>query len=148
MKTAASPYLERLDRLEAEIESQAYKIIAEIQETILDIVREKQLYKKGISGLGARLVPPYTNYTKALKRIKGQPTNRVTLKDTGDFYQEMYVTARDGKYFITSSDWKTPHLEEKYGAAIMAVTDDNNKIINEEEILPRLLEWILKGLFT
>jgi hypothetical protein len=131
LRTAASPYLERLDRLEAELESQAYKIIAEIQEAILDFVREKQLYEKGISGTGARLVPPYANYTKVLKRLKGQPTNRVTLKDTGDFHKEMYVTARDGKYFITSSDLKTPELEEKYGKAIMAVTDENNKIINK-----------------
>lgn len=147
MKTAASPFIERLDRLEAEIESQAYKIVAEIQETILDFVREKQLYDKGIDGKGVRL-EPYSPYTIALKRLKGEVYNRTTLLDTGDFYEEMYVTARDGKYFITSSDWKTPQLEGKYGKNIMVVTDENNKIINEEEILPRLIEWILKGLFT
>lgn len=148
MKTAASPYLERLDRIEANLEAQAYKIIAEIQEIILDYVRNDQLYKKGISGFGARLVPAYTNYTKAIKRFKGQPTDRVTLKDTGDFYGDMYVTARDGKYFIDSSDEKTPMLEQKYGKGIMLVTDENNMIINQKEILPRLIQWMLNELFA
>ncbi len=147
MRTAVSPYLDRLDRIEAGLEDRAYKIIAEIQETIIDFVRERQLFNKGIDGKGVRL-EPYSPYTIALKKLKGEVYNRTTLLDEGDFYEGMYVTARDGKYFITSSDSKTLLLEQKYGDKIMVVTDENNQIINKEEILPRLIEWILKELFT
>lgn len=147
MKTAATPYIQRLDKIEADLENQAYRIIAEIQEKIIDFVRESQLYEKGIDGKGERL-EPYSAYTVALKKQKGEVYNRTTLLDTGDFYEGMYITARDGKYTITSSDDKTPMLHAKYGKNIMLVTDENNEIINKEEILPRLLEWILAQLLT
>lgn len=147
MKTAASPYLERLDRIEANLEAQAYKIIAEIQEKILDYVRDEQLYKKGIDGRGMRL-EPYSSYTIALKKFKGEVYNRTTLLDTGDFYDNMYVYARSKMYFVDSSDEKTDGLKSKYGDSIMVLTDENNKIINREEILPRLTQWMLNELFA
>lgn len=146
MKTAVSPYLEKLDRIEANLEAQAYKIIADIQEKILDFVREEQLYKKGIDGKGMRL-EPYSSYTIALKKFKGEVYDRTTLLDTGDFYDNMYVHARGRMYFVDSSDYKAPDLKERYGDAIMVLTDKNNKIINEKEILPRLIEWMITQLF-
>lgn len=146
MQTAVSPYLAKLDRIEANLEAQAYKLIAEIQDRILDFVREEQLYKKGIDGKGVRL-EPYSPYTIALKKFKGEVYNRTTLLDTGDFYDNMYVHARDRMYFVESSDHKSEMLKEKYGDSIMVLTDKNNKIINQEEILPRLIEWLISQLF-
>ena len=147
MKTAVSAYLNRLEKIEAGLENQAYRIIAEIQETIIDFVRERQLFEKGIDGKGVRL-EPYSPYTIALKKLKGEVYNRTTLLDTESFYSNMYVTARDGKYYITSSDSKTNELKAKYGKHIMVVTDENNKIINEKEIFPKLEKWIIQQFFS
>lgn len=147
MKTAAFKYLERIDKIGADLENQAYKIIAEIQESIIDYVREEQLFKKGIDGKGVRL-EPYSPYTIALKRLKGEVYNRTTLLDEGDFYDNMYLTASGGHYYINSSDSKSEMLTDKYGEHIMVLTDENNKIVNEKQILPRLVQWILKELFT
>ena len=146
MVTAASKYIDRLNDVEAGLENEAYRIIAEIQEIIIDYAREEQLFKKGIDGKGERL-EPYSPYTVALKKIKGEVFNRTTLLDTESFYQEMFITARAGHFFISSSDHKTPMLIEKYGEHIMVLTDDNNKIVNSEHIYPRLIQWMINKLF-
>ena len=87
------------------------------------------------------------HYTIALKKLKGEIYTYTTLLDEGDFYEGMYVTARDGKYFIDSVDSKTEMLKERYGDSIMLLTDANNEIINQKEILPRLQSWLIKKLF-
>jgi len=56
---------------------------------------EEQLYQKGVDARGRKLTPGYTNRTKVIKARKGQPTNRVTLRDTGELHGSFKVTAND-----------------------------------------------------
>ena len=52
---------------------------------IVDMNAEIQLYEQGRDGAGVEIMSyaPYEPVTIEIKRSKGQPTNRVTLRDTG-----------------------------------------------------------------
>ena len=56
---------------------------------IVDMNAEEQLFEQGINRLGVDIMDyaPYSPLTIAIKEEKGQPTNRVTLRDTGDLFQ-------------------------------------------------------------
>ncbi|MEZ7496471.1 hypothetical protein QO206_13315 [Leeuwenhoekiella aequorea] len=134
-----------LDETKRSLEDQALKIVAEIQEIIIDYNRERQLFDKGIDSKGS-LLKAYKPFTIALKKQKGEVYNRTTLLDTEDFYKGFYLTAKNGTFEINSSDDKTPALKKKYGADIFGLIPDNEGKVNFEEIYPRLLEWIINNL--
>lgn len=136
--------LSNIDIIKRNLEAQALKIIAEIQETILDYNRESQLFAKGIDSTGS-LLKPYSSFTIALKKQKGEVYNRTTLLDKEDFYKGFFLTAKSGLFEIESSDQKTSKLKEMYGDDIFGLTTDNEGKINEE-IFERLLEWVLTQL--
>lgn len=64
-----------------------------IQLEAIRLNRDEQLYKRGVDVFGvsmrsqyARGSNVYADYTIVLKREKNQPTDRVTLRDTGAMY--------------------------------------------------------------
>lgn len=63
----------------------------------------------------------YAERTIREKRIKGQPTNRVTLRDKRDFYNEIFVDARDETFVIDSADEKAGKLIMDYGEKIFGL---------------------------
>lgn len=135
--------IQELERLKGEVPKEAERISKKYKDKILDYIREKQLFDKGIDGTGERLLE-YTNYTIALKRQKGQPTDRTTLEDTGSFYRGFDLIFTDQNAIgIFSRDSKTPELIEKYGSDIFIFTVDHQKEINEEIFLKNLIEWLL-----
>ena len=68
---------------------------------------------------------PYTAYTKRVKKSKGQPTDRVTLKDTGDFYDGVgAVLIWPKEIAVRSVDPKSPKLTGKYSPLIFGLNDD------------------------
>ncbi|WP_394749535.1 hypothetical protein [Spongiimicrobium salis] len=144
MITAASPYIEALDKMLNDVEGEAYKIIYSLEQEIISLNQNKQLFEKGINKKGVRL-EPYSPFTIALKKQKGEVFDRTTLLDTGDFYENFYVYARDGKFGVFSSDAKTPLLTKKYGKDIFGLTTDNEGKINDK-VLQQLIEWIFKRL--
>lgn len=88
---------------------------------------QNQLYQRGIDGYGNKIMDyqPYTPVTIAIKKRKGQPTTRVTLRDKGNFYEGMHIVLYDDGFVVTSSDSKTEKLREKYGPAIFRLTNEN-----------------------
>lgn len=69
---------------------------------------------RGLRSDGSEITPSYSNLTIELKKAKGQPTDRVTLFDTGGF-QQAITTSVTGKSIVTgSSDIKSAKLEKKY----------------------------------
>jgi len=83
---------------------------------------EKERLFSGQNADGSWVEPPYTPFTVELKEEKGQPTDRVTLKDTGDFYEGFIVERKGDVVIFTSTDWKTNALVEKYGDAIFGLS--------------------------
>lgn len=132
-----------LNKISRDIPKQAEAIIKKSKEVILDLIRMDQLFEEGIDGKGNKL-RPYTPYTMAVKRLEGKDPSVVTLFDTGDFYKRFDLVFTD-QYAIGvfSRDIKTPELIEKYGADIFTFTVDNNRVLNEDIIKPKLIQWIL-----
>ena len=82
---------------------------------------------------------PYKDSTIRYKIKKGQPTNRVTLFDTGSFYGNMYVIADAEGFYIISKDPKTEKIIAKYGNDIFRLTDSNFTNIVRNYIRPEII---------
>lgn len=70
---------------------------------------------------GRDISPGYSLFTRRTKQSKGQPTDRVTLFDTGVFQEGMFAEADGDKLVIDSRDGKSASLKEKYGDRIFGI---------------------------
>jgi hypothetical protein len=123
------------------------KVVNSNKQEILDYNRQDQLFKKGETSDGTKIVPPYTNVTKNFKLLKGQPINRVTLFDTGSFYKGFEIK-KNSKYQISiySKDEKSGYLMDKYGNNIFGINKINQKKLNQDTIKPDLWKLIIQSL--
>lgn len=108
---------------------------------IIDLNAEVQLYEQGVNRLGVDIMDymPYAPLTIEIKEQKGQPTNRVTLHDEGDFAGSFFLDVGDKQFEIKASDWKTEELIKKYGRQILGLTDENIASLIWQYIYPDLL---------
>lgn len=97
------------------------------ESAIVSAIADGQLYRRGINGHGEKIMDyrPYAPRTIKNKKRKGQPTTRVTLRDTGAFHRAMRVVFDSEGFYVTSGDYKTEKLTKKYGATIFRLTDKN-----------------------
>lgn len=110
-------------------------------ETILNANRD-QLFS-GRDKQGKEIIPEYKKRTIKIKKKKKQPYDRVTLKDTGDFYKEMFLKIESGKIFIDSKDEKTDKLLEKYDRGndtILGIPQNNKKETINESIMDKFIK--------
>lgn len=117
------------------------EIIKENEVWICEMNTEDQLYERGVNRVGVDIMDymPYTPKTIEIKEIKGQPTNRVTLRDTGDFHRSFEVVTDSDKFTIIAKDYKTDGLVRKYGRQILGLTDENAQELVTAYIYPDLL---------
>lgn len=131
---------ERIATFELGLTSGRYvgDIIRENEAYIIDMNAENQLYEQGINNLGVNISDymPYSPYTIAIKEEKGQPTDRVTLRDEGDFESSFFVEAGNTQFEIKAADFKTEDLIKKYGRQILGLTDENIAKLIWEYIYP------------
>jgi len=90
---------------------------------------------------GQEITPEYRPSTKAIKRRKGQPTDKVTLKDTGKFYKATKAIILSDRFELDSLDIKRNKLTDKYGEQIFGLTEENIAILREK-IKPSILEIV------
>lgn len=124
-------------------------IVQDDEELVLDMNRE-QMYS-GVRADGSQIRPEYTANTISVKQRKGQPTNRVTLKDTGDHYREMFIQYGDDAFGIYSDAEYAIHLGNKYQFDIYGLTPDNIDILSEVvggKLGDRLESILLMGIKT
>lgn len=69
----------------------------------------------------------YAPMTIKIKERKGQPTDRITLKDTGSFYADINVDARAEGMAVDSGDSKSEKLQKDYGKKIFGLDDDQRQ---------------------
>lgn len=125
------------------------KIIWDNEAYIIDMNGEEQLFEQGVNRLGVSIMDyaPYSPVTIAIKEAKGQPTNRVTLRDEGDFQSSFYLEVGDKQFEIKASDFKTEDLIKKYGRQILGLTDENISILIWKYIFPDLMAETKKQIY-
>lgn len=113
--------------------------IKEHEQDIVDLQQEQ--LSAGLADQGDELQPGYRPRTIENKLAKGQPVDRVTLKDTGEFYRKQYVKYSIDKFEISSRDRKRNKLVNKYtgnrGGDVFGLMPVN-KIILAEMIKPEI----------
>lgn len=124
-------------------------IIWDNESYIVDLNAEEQLFEQGINCLGVEIsdYAPYSPVTIAIKEAKGQPTNRVTLRDEGDFESSLFLEVGDKQFEIKASDFKTEDLIKKYGRQILGLTDENIAILIWQYIYPDLMDEAKKQIY-
>ena len=100
------------------------------QKFITDLNTKVQLFEYGEDSRGVQLASiggSYAPSTIEIKRRKGQPSNRVTLKDTGDFYKSFEVVVKPNASFLIDSDpmKEGQNLEDRYGDNIEGLQPEN-----------------------
>lgn len=121
------------------------------EDVIIQMIARDQLYEQGIEGRGIPIMDyrPYTARTIKIKQKKGQPYDRVTLRDTGEFHGSLHVEYDNDGFYVTSTDDKAKYLLARYGKTIFRLTDDNLKELLDNYIKPslqeKLKERILNG---
>jgi hypothetical protein len=111
-----------------------------LKDNIIVYNTEDQLYKLGIDDTGKSL-GQYTPYTKQVKAEKGQPNDRITLRDTGAFYESFRVLNTPDGLLITADSIKDDKdLREEFGKEIIGLTGSNlNKVIAEARLKSLLI---------
>lgn len=122
----------------------------DIREFIIFLNTEKQLFEKGINSLGGSL-GIYTQFTIEEKKKKGQPFDRVTLRDTGEFHEswEITVTQQADLIFDADDEKQDTSLFEKYGIDILGLTEESLEVLIDvvkEEFIILLKSIIIKNL--
>ena len=141
----------RLRRFKDQLPEMLEEIVYETEDVIVSAIANDQLYRRGITGKGIKIASydPYAESTIRIKKILGQPTTRVTLRDTGDFHKSMYVVFSDeypGGFYITADDKKTEKLVERYGPDIFRLTNENFTRIVRVHIRKKLQQRLKKKL--
>jgi len=127
--------IEKLDALERKfwelINGRTERFVEEVADTKRELMADlnRAQLNEGIDSRGRRIEPPYTPRTVKIKTIKGQPTNKVMLLDTGRFQSLIKAQKHNKAYYMESSDDKTEKLVNKYGEDIEGLTDENKDLV-------------------
>lgn len=103
------------------------------QDLVIELNTEKQLFDKGEDSTGRTLESiggAYAPFTVSVKKAKGQPTNRVTLRDTGEFYASFVVKPFKGGFTIDADPNKEDNnLFDDWGEDIVGLNQENLQIV-------------------
>ena len=111
---------------------------------ICELNSEQQLYDNGVNALGVDIssYQPYAPMTIGIKKMNGQPSDRVTLRDTGDFHNSFFVKFGKDGFAIDATDSKRNDLVSKYGKQIFGLTQESKTYVSNEILKPELLDEI------
>ena len=111
---------------------------------ICELNSEQQLYDYGVNALGVDIsdYQPYAQFTVYAKGLKGQPSDRVTLRDNGDFHGSFFVKFGKDGFVIDATDSKRDKLVRKYGKQIFGLTQESKTYVSNEIVKPELLDEI------
>jgi len=103
----------------------------ETQKFLIDVIQD-QLYNTGQDGNGQSL-GEYSPVTVQIKRRKGDPVDRITLVDTGEFYDSWTIDPFLGGFIIDGDGQKSPsdNLFVTYGDDIQKPNDETLTLIAE-----------------
>ncbi len=109
---------------------------------ILDYLTNKQWFQKGQKLDGKIIKPAYSRITVSIKQKKGDPYDRVTLRDTGRLYNSIEIIAGDRAAIARISVPYFEGLQKKYGDKILGIQDIFIVDFAENYVLPLLTKNI------
>lgn len=128
----------QLLKLEASINKGIQTSIQKNEQVLIRQQTEGQ-FDKGQDSDGKQFVPSYAFSTKQIKRSKGQPTNRVTLKDSGDFYSNITIQANTTNAIIEANTEYFKYLVVNYPSnAILGIQAEAMKDFLIDFTLPEI----------
>lgn len=125
------------------LQNELDKIIIEVSPELVDANTE-MLYS-GIDAEGKSL-GQYAPRTIEYKEKKGQPTDRITLKDTGEYYAGKEVVKTGDDYTIISTDPKNDKLVIDFGIEIDSIDKNRMGEITDDQLSPKLTDALQKVL--
>ena len=125
-----------VEMLEKTINSSIQESITQNNQVILELQTQEQMYQ-GIDSKGIDIKPAYANSTIKIKRKKGQPTDRVTLFDTGAFYNSLEIIAGQNDAVIRTIISYSVFLVDKY-ADILGLDEENWTKFLENYTIPTI----------
>lgn len=125
------------------------EILRENEAFIVNMNSELQLNDRGVNNLGVSIsdYAPYHPMTIEIKKQKGQPYDRVTLHDEGDFAGSFFLEIGTDQFEIKAGDFKTLDLINKYGRQILGLTNENITQLIWDYIYPDLMEVTSKYIY-
>ena len=119
----------------------------EFQGLIIKLNTQEQLFKKGIDSKGVTL-GVYAPFTIEIKKSKGQPTNHITLRDTGDLYNTWTVKMVKGDIVIDANfikDGEDIIEKNRLSEFVTGLTEESLQILIDEIKIktPELVESLL-----
>jgi len=110
----------------------AFSIDKEVQDEIIRMNTQDQLFEQGIDSLG-RSLGDYSPFTIQIKKSKRQRVDHITLYNEGDFYNSFTVTVNE-QYFEIDADDSSKYdvpLFEVYGVDVLGLTEESMKYLKE-----------------
>src|SRR5690606_21028418 len=109
--------LKRID-----IEKLFLEAVSETSELAI-LLNQDQMNKQGVRADGSK-IGTYTPEGKKHKAAKGQTSSHITLRDKGNFQDDIFIDARKLPILIDSADWKSRILQAVHGE-VLGLTKDN-----------------------
>ena len=134
-------YLADLRNLELNLQEEIENIIKDNEGFLVGLIKNR-LYQHGIDADGKPILPDYAPSTVKRKKEDNQRSSHVTLRDTGDFYQGMFIEVKNWIITASSTDGKTDSLIEKYGEGILGFTQEEQDQIVFSIVEPRIQKII------
>ena len=125
-----------VEMLEKTINSSIQESIIQNNQVILELQTQEQMYQ-GIDSKGIDIKPAYADSTIKIKRRKRQPTDRVTLFDTGAFYNSLEIIAGQNDAIIRTIISYSVFLVDKY-ADILGLDEESWTKFLENYTIPTI----------
>ena len=135
---AITNLIENLTKYKANINEYMEDITRSIEDEIKEINVHQQ-YDLGQDRNGDAITPEYAESTIRYKRRKGQPTDRVTLQDTGQYHDTFKIRYEDEGFELYANDWKAGFLDKKYGKEIYGLQDEEARELADQVYQPRMI---------
>lgn len=120
--------IRRVTEVDNNIDNIIISLVRENEKKVLSMNVNEQLWK-GLNADGEAIRPLYAPSTVARKKRKRQPYNRVTTRDTGEFYESFFVDYDRDKFTIKMRDKKKIWLTRRYGDKLSGLTDQNIRVL-------------------
>ena len=143
---AITNLIENLTKYKANINEYMEDITRSIEDEIKEINVHQQ-YDLGQDRNGDAITPEYAESTIRYKRRKGQPTDRVTLQDTGQYHDTFKIRYENEGFELYANDWKAGFLDKKYGKEIYGLQDEAAMQLADQVYQPRMIQK-LKNLLS